>query len=70
MSEYAFQGYISGKASYWAASYSRLGDARRAAKEWVDRTPSRTAALLVKEKPDAGSIGARWIEVGSVKWTT
>ncbi|MDM0041859.1 hypothetical protein QTI05_22655 [Variovorax sp. J22R193] len=70
MSEYAFQGYVYDKASYWADSYLKIGDARRAAKEWVNGTPSRTAELLVKEKADPGELGARWAKAGAVKWTT
>lgn len=67
--EYAFDGLVYGEKSYWAASYVRLGDARRAAKEWVNRTPSKTASLLLKES-QAGEIGATWKKVGEVKWTT
>lgn len=69
--EYAFQGLVYGEKKYWAAGYPRLGDARRAAKIWVDKTPSRTASLMQKQpRPSHHDIGATWEEVGFVKWTT
>ena len=72
MKEYAFEGFRSftGK-EYWADSYKTLGDARRAAKEWVNRTPGKYAILL-KKKPNLKNyeFGAEWEEVGVVKCTT
>lgn len=72
--EYAFEGFVYGMKSYWADAYPRLGDARRAAKQWIDRVPSRTATLLVRdtelEKWTPPMLGAQWKEVGKVKWTT
>ena len=71
MKEYAFQGYVYGTQKYRADGYPRLGDARRAAKVWVDKTPSKTAELLMLEPRLAGhSFGATWAVVGHVKWTT
>lgn len=71
MKEYAFQGYVWGVPKYRANSYSRLGDARRAAKEWVSKTPSKTADLLMLEPLAAGhQFGATWAVVGLVTWTT
>ncbi len=66
--EYAFEGYVYGTKTYWADAYPRLGDARRAAKTWVNRTPSKTAVLLARASPS--QIGAQWEQVGEVKWTT
>lgn len=70
--EYAFEGYreFVGK-EIWSDSYKTLGDARRAAKAWVDRTPAKSAILLQKmPRPSHHEIGAQWASVGVVKWTT
>lgn len=71
MSEYAFQGYRHGVKECWADAYPRLGDARRAAKTWVDRTPGKTAVLLVRApRPSHHEYGARWETVGALDWKT
>jgi hypothetical protein len=68
---YAFQGYVYAKAEFFADSFVRLGDARRAAKEWVDRTHGRTAILLQEKAREPGhQFGTQWDKVGEVKWTT
>lgn len=67
--EYAFQGYRSGTKAIWSDAYQRLGDARRAAKQWVDGTPSRYAELMVREKSDH-AFGAQWRIVGQIGWAT
>ena len=71
MAEYAFQGFVNGQKEIWSDSYKRLGDARRAAKEWIDRTPSRTVVILQKEpRPVGHEYGATWKVAGVAKWTT
>lgn len=71
MSEYAFEGFVYGQKAIWADSFKNLGDARRAAKTWIDRTPSRTVLILQKEPRPAGhEYGATWKFAGAVRWTT
>ena len=71
MTEYAFEGFVYGQKQIWSDSYGRLGDARRAAKEWVNKTPSRTAVLLQKQPRPAGhEFGVEWAHAGQIKWTT
>jgi hypothetical protein len=70
--EYAFEGHkaFQGRV-YWDDAYKTLGDARRAAKQWIDRTPGKSAVLLEKEpRPSGHEIGATWRQVGSLTWTT
>lgn len=70
--EYAFEGHTAyEEKKMWSDAYKTLGDARRAAKEWVDRRPSRHAVLLQKlPRPIGHEIGAQWKYAGLVKWTT
>lgn len=69
--EYAFEGREYGEKKIWADSYPRLGDARRAAREWIGGAPRKTASLLVREPlPQGHETGATWREVGFLSWTT
>lgn len=54
----------------WFDAYATLGDARRAAKEYLkDKGTGYSCILLKKEpRPIGHNIGATWQQVGVVNW--
>ena len=68
--EYAIEGFVYGEKKLWSDSYKRLGDARRAGKEWINGTPSRTVVILQKQPSPAGhEFGATWAKAGFLTWS-